>query len=114
LHTSKSTEKVVLEAVVSLGKHRTRIFKGCGCARTRGAEEDGSIQGVHQTDYDKEKQSEELFNFRFGSEHAKLPVKKGRVEKGWRFMFPLDCDLMMIDSAEYAEYIEHGGNEAQI
>jgi hypothetical protein len=39
--------------------------------------------------------------------------KGGRVEKGRRFimMFPLDCDLMMIDRAEY---VEQNGNEAQI
>ena len=28
LHTSKSVEKLVLEASVSFGKHRTRIWKG--------------------------------------------------------------------------------------
>ena len=43
----------------------------------------------------KERSNEEIFKFLFGSSKhekvAKIPAKKGRVEKSWRFMLPLDA-----------------------
>ena len=105
LNTSKSVEKLVLEAVVSFAKHQTRIWKGRvhKVPKTRKTIKFDSMSPSNKLRGRKAKRGDILLSIFVPSTtkgQGASRVKKRRVEKGRRFMFPLDCDLMMIDNEE--------------
>ena len=105
--SSRVSARSILGAriLVEVGESR-KTLKGCVCTRIWGAKEEDQVrfQGWIKASV-KQTAKERGGTRRYLNYHlvqsmkkvVKIPAKKGRVEKSWRFHAPTRCDLMIID-----------------